>query len=252
MGASLALAGINGCRPASPDQKIVPYVNQPEQIVPGRPLFFATAFPMGGVGTGVLVESHEGRPTKIEGNPNHPGSLGATDAFAQASILTLYDPDRSQVVKNAGRISTWSAFLTAVNDDLEAERVVGGGGLRILTETITSPALANQLRQLLARFPDAKWHQYEPVNRDNAHAGARLVFGADVNTIYRFENADVILSLDADFLFSGPANVRYARDFAGKRRVRQGKIAMNRLYAIEATPSVTGAMADHRIRASSQ
>ena len=247
MGASLALAGINGCRPASPDQKIVPYVNQPEQIIPGRPLFFATAFPMGGVGTGVLVESHEGRPTKIEGNPNHPASLGATDAFAQASILTLYDPDRSQVVKNAGRISTWSAFLTAVNDDLEAERVVGGGGLRILTETITSPALANQLRQLLARFPGAKWHQYEPVNRDNAHAGARLVFGADVNTIYRFENADVILSLDADFLFSGPANVRYARDFAGKRSVRRGKIGMNRLYAIEATPSVTGAMADHRV-----
>ena len=247
MGASLALAGINGCRPASPDQKIVPYVKQPEEIIPGRPLFFATAFPMGGVGTGVLVESHEGRPTKIEGNPNHPASLGATDAFAQASILTLYDPDRSQVVKNAGRIGTWSAFLTAVNDDLEAERVVGGGGLRILTETITSPALANQLRQLLARFPGAKWHPYEPVNRDNAHAGARLVFGADVNTIYRFENADVILSLDADFLFSGPANVRYARDFAGKRSVRRGKIAMNRLYAIEATPSVTGAMADHRV-----
>jgi molybdopterin-containing oxidoreductase family iron-sulfur binding subunit len=248
MGASLALAGLTGCGRAAPqDKKIVPYVNQPEQIVPGRPLFFATAFPMGGIGTGVLVESHEGRPTKIEGNPNHPASLGATDAFAQASILTLYDPDRSQVVRNAGRISTWSAFLTAVNDDLEAERVVGGGGLRILTETITSPALANQLRQLLARFPSAKWHQYEPVNRDNAHAGDRLAFGTDVNTIYRFENAEVILSLDADFLFSGPANVRYARDFAGKRRVGQGKIGMNRLYAIEATPSVTGSMADHRI-----
>ena len=110
----------------------MPYVNQPEEIIPGRPLFFATAFPLGGVGTGVLVESHEGRPTKIEGNPNHPASLGATDAFAQASILTLYDPDRSQVVRNAGRISTWSAFLTAVNDDLEAERVVGGGGLQDL------------------------------------------------------------------------------------------------------------------------
>ncbi|MGH7846915.1 MAG: TAT-variant-translocated molybdopterin oxidoreductase [Candidatus Binatia bacterium] len=248
MGASLALAGLTGCGRAAPqDEKIVPYVNQPEQIVPGRPLFFATAFPMSGVGTGVLVESHEGRPTKIEGNPNHPASLGATDAFAQASILTLYDPDRSQAVRNAGRISTWSAFLTAVNDDLEAERAVGGGGLRILTETITSPALANQLRRLLARFPSAKWHQYEPVNRDNVHAGDRLVFGANVNTIYRFENAEVILSLDADFLFSGPANVRYARDFAGKRRVRQGKIGMNRLYAIEATPSVTGAIADHRI-----
>jgi molybdopterin-containing oxidoreductase family iron-sulfur binding subunit len=247
MGASLALAGLNACRPASVDEKIVPYVNQPEQIVPGRPLFFATAFPLSGVGTGVLVESHEGRPTKIEGNPNHPASLGATDAFAQASILTLYDPDRSQVVRNAGRISTWSAFLTAVNDDLEAERVVGGGGLRILTETITSPTLGNQLRQLLAKFPSAKWHQYEPVSRDNARAGGRLAFGTDVNTIYRFENAEVILSLDADFLFSGPANVRYARDFAGKRSVRQGKVGMNRLYVIEATPSVTGAMADHRM-----
>jgi MoCo/4Fe-4S cofactor protein with predicted Tat translocation signal len=248
MGASLALAGLTGCGRAAPqDEKIVPYVNQPEEIIPGRPLFFATAFPMGGVGTGVLVESHEGRPTKIEGNPNHPASLGATDAFTQASILTLYDPDRSQVVKNAGRISTWSAFLTAVNDDLEGERVVGGGGLRILTETITSPALANQLRQLLAKFPSAKWHQYEPVNRDNVHAGDRQAFGADVNTIYRFENAEVILSLDADFLFSGPANVRYAREFAGKRRVRQSKNGMNRLYAIEATPSITGSMADHRI-----
>ena len=248
MGASLALAGLSGCGRAAPqDEKIVPYVNQPEEIIPGRPLFFATAFPIGGVGTGVLVESHEGRPTKIEGNPNHPASLGATDAFTQASILTLYDPDRSQVVRNAGRISTWGAFFTGVNDDLEAERVVGGGGLRILTETITSPALGNQLRQLLARFPNAKWHQYEPVNLDNVHAGARLAFGAVVDTIYRLENAEVILSLDADFLFSGPANVRYAREFAGKRRVRQGNIAMNRLYAIEATPSVTGAMADNRI-----
>jgi MoCo/4Fe-4S cofactor protein with predicted Tat translocation signal len=248
MGASLALAGLNACGKAAPvDKKIVPYVNQPEEIVPGKPLFFATAFPMSGAGTGVLVESHEGRPTKIEGNPNHPASLGATDAFAQASILTLYDPDRSQVLRNAGRISTWNAFLTAINDDLEAERVIGGGGLRILTETVTSPTLANQLRQLLARFPNAKWHQYEPVNSDNVYAGARLAFAADVNTIYRFDNTEAILSLDADFLFSGPANLRYARDFADKRRVRQGKIGMNRLYAIETMPSVTGSMADHRV-----
>jgi MoCo/4Fe-4S cofactor protein with predicted Tat translocation signal len=247
MGASLALAGLNACRAAPIDEKIVPYVNQPEEIVPGRPLFFATAFPLGGIGAGVLVESHEGRPTKIEGNPNHPSSLGSTDAFAQASILTLYDPDRSQVVRNAGRISTWSAFLTAVNDELEAERVVGGGGLRILTETVTSPTLANQLRQLLVKFPRAKWHQYEPINRDNVHAGDRLAFGAELNTIYRFDNADVILSVDADFLFNGPGSVRYARDFTDKRRVRQGKIGMNRLYALESTPSVTGSMADHRI-----
>ncbi len=248
MGASLALAGLNACGRAAPiDKKIVPYVNQPEEIVPGRPMFFATAFPMGGAGTGVLVESHEGRPTKIEGNPNHPASVGATNAFAQASILTLYDPDRSQVVSNAGRISTWNAFLTAINDDLEAERLSGGAGLRILTETVTSPTLTNQLRQLLAKFPRAKWHQYEPVNRDNAQAGGRLAFGNNVNTVYRFDNADVVLSLDADFLFAGPGNVRYARDFVGKRRVRQNKSEMNRLYVIEVTPSVTGSMADHRL-----
>src|SRR2546425_12912240 len=195
MGASLALAGLSAGT-SRPPGTIVPYVRAPEEIVPGKPLFFATAMSLGGFATGLLVESHLGRPTKIEGNPTHPASLGATDAFAQASILTLYDPDRSQVVSNAGRISTWNAFLTAINDDLEAERLSGGAGLRILTETVTSPTLANQLRQLLARFPNAKWHQYEPVNRDNVHAGDRLAFGTDVNTIYRFENADVILSLD--------------------------------------------------------
>jgi molybdopterin-containing oxidoreductase family iron-sulfur binding subunit len=248
MGASLALAGLNACgKPAPQDEKIVPYVSQPEEMVIGRPMFFATAFPMGGVGTGILVESHEGRPTKIEGNPNHPASLGATDAFAQASILDLYDPDRSQVVSNAGRISTWNAFVTAIRDDLEQERLGGGTGLRILTETVTSPTLADQLRQLLAKFPRARWHQYEPVNRDNVRAGARLAFGDDVNTVYRFENADVILSLDADFLFRGPASVRYAHDFANKRRVRKGKTDMNRLYVIEAMASVTGSMADHRL-----
>jgi MoCo/4Fe-4S cofactor protein with predicted Tat translocation signal len=248
MGASLALAGLNACgKPAAQDEKIVPYVSQPEDMVIGRPMFFATAFPMGGVGTGILVESHEGRPTKVEGNPTHPASLGATDALAQASILDLYDPDRSQVVGNAGRISTWNAFVTAIRDDLEQERLSGGAGLRILTETVTSPTLADQLRQLLAKFPRAKWHQYEPVNRDNVRAGARLAFGDDVNAVYRFDNADVIWSLDADFLFSGPAKVRHARQFADKRRVRRGKTEMNRLYMIEAMPSVTGSMADHRL-----
>ena len=248
MGASLALAGLSACGRAAPaDKKIVPYVTQPEELVPGKPLFFASAFPLSGIGNGILVTSHEGRPTKIEGNGNHPGSLGATDAFAQASILSLYDPDRSQVVSNAGRISTWDAFLTSVSDDLKRERDGGGSGLRILTETVTSPTLADQLRQFLAQFPRAKWHQYEPVNRDNALAGARLAFGDAVNSIYRFDRADVILSLDADFLFGGAAGVRYAREFAAKRRVRQGKSEMNRLYVVESSPSVTGSMADHRL-----
>jgi MoCo/4Fe-4S cofactor protein with predicted Tat translocation signal len=248
MGASLALAGLSACgSPAPTDEKIVPYVTQPEEIILGKPMFFATAFTLGGVASGLLVESHEGRPTKIEGNPSHSASLGSTDALAQASILTLYDPDRSQVVNNAGRISTWNAFLTALNAELEGERLSGGAGLRILTETVTSPTLATQLGQFLAKFPKAKWHQYEPVNRDNVRAGARLAFGDYVNTYYRLDSADVILALDSDFLLHGPGSVRYARDFAARRKVRQSQMEMNRLYVVETTPSITGGMADHRL-----
>ncbi len=246
MGASLALAGLNACT-RQPTEKIVPYVRQPEEIVPGRPLFFATALPLGGVASGVLVESHMGRPTKVEGNPEHPASLGATDAFAQASVLTLYDPDRSQVITNVGEIRPWSAFVAAMRSALEGQREQSGAGLRVLTETITSPTLADQLRQLHTAFPAAQWHQYEPMHDDNAIAGARAAFGEDVDTRYRFDQADVILSLDADFLACGPGHMRYVRDFTAKRRVQGKHTEMNRLYAVESTPTNTGAMADHRL-----
>ncbi|HYY24399.1 MAG TPA: TAT-variant-translocated molybdopterin oxidoreductase, partial [Candidatus Udaeobacter sp.] len=212
MGASLALAGLSGCLSSSPaprDEKIVPYVKQPEEIIPGKPLFFATAMPLAGFGRGVLAESHMGRPTKIEGNPEHPASVGATDVFMQASVLDLYDPDRSQALTNAGRISNWNAFLSALNAELDTQRLKQGEGLRILTETVTSPTLGAQLKQLLSRFPKAKWHQYEPGGRDAAREAARLAFGEVVETLYRFDRADVILSLDADFLFFGPASIRY-------------------------------------------
>ncbi|MGH8005611.1 MAG: TAT-variant-translocated molybdopterin oxidoreductase, partial [Candidatus Binatia bacterium] len=246
MGASLALAGLGACaRP--PTETIVPYVRPPEEVVPGKPLFFATAMSLGGYATGLLVESHMGRPTKVEGNPDHPASLGATDAFAQASVLTLYDPDRSQTLTHLGEIRPWSAFLAAFRDALTAQRAVQGAGLRILTETVTSPTLASQLQSFLAEFPSAKWHQYEPVGNDNTREGARLAFGEYVNTVYRFENADVILALDADFLSSYPGSLRYAREFAAKRRLTAGQKEMNRLYAVESTPSVTGAAADHRL-----
>ena len=246
MGASLALAGLSACM-KMPEEKIVPYVRQPEEIIPGNPLFFATAMTLGGYATGLLVESHEGRPTKIEGNPLHPASLGATDAFAQASILSLYDPDRSQVVSNAGQISTWSEFLAILQTEMETQKAKTGAGLRILTETISSPTLARQIAAVLEKFPQAKWHQYEPLARDNALEGARLAFGYPVETRYHFDKADVILALDADFLFSGPGWVRYAREFADKRRMRNGQTSMNRLYVVEPIPSTTGAMADHRL-----
>ncbi len=167
MGASLALAGLSGClssAPAPPDEKVVPYVNQPEAIVPGKPLYFATAMPLQGFARGVLVESHMGRPTKVEGNPSHPASLGATDAITQASVLGLYDPDRSHVISNAGRISTWDRFFSALNAELEAQRLSQGAGLRILTETVTSPTLAQQLKDLLGKFPKANFPKRSGIN----------------------------------------------------------------------------------------
>jgi molybdopterin-containing oxidoreductase family iron-sulfur binding subunit len=246
MAASLALAGATGCGIAPPAEKIFPYVRAPEEVIPGRPLFYATAHVLAGYASGILVESHTGRPTKIEGNPEHPASLGATDVFAQASILELYDPDRSQTVLHAGRISTWEEFLRAAALEIEAQRATGGAGLRILTGTITSPTLAAQLRDLLAEFPAARWHVWEPAGRDAAREGARLAFGEEVETQLRLEAADVILALDADFLAAGPGAVRYAREFARRRRP-DSAAGMNRLYAAEPTPTLTGAMADHRL-----
>jgi molybdopterin-containing oxidoreductase family iron-sulfur binding subunit len=246
MGASLALAGLSACT-SQPDERIVPYVRAPEEIVPGKPLFFATAMPFGGFANGLLVESHEGRPTKVEGNPKHPASLGATDVFAQASVLTLYDPDRSRVLMKAGQIGSWSAFLAEVGFALDGERARQGSGIRILTETITSPTLASQLRALLAMFPSAKWHQYEPAGRDGARLGARLAFGEFVETQYRLDKADVILALDSDFLTMGPGCLRYAHDFANRRKVLGRDARMNRMYVMESTPTSTGTMADHRL-----
>ncbi len=258
MGASLALAGLSGCV-IQPPEKIVPYVKQPEEEVPGKALYFATAFSLGGIATPVLVRSNEGRPTKIEGNPDHPNNRNAdpndkgssaTDIFSQASILTLYDPDRSQTPVYRGETRPWTQFVAEIrelidreNDGLKAKK---GAGLRFLTETITSPTLAAQMKQILTDFPEARWHQYEPVSRDNARAGAIMAFGQDVNTIYDFSKADRILSIGSDFLSAFPGSLRYARDFAAKRRVNGDKSEMNRLYVIESTPTTTGANADHR------
>jgi molybdopterin-containing oxidoreductase family iron-sulfur binding subunit len=196
------------------------------------------------------VESHEGRPTKVEGNPDHPASLGATDAFAQASILTLYDPDRAQTVTRRGVISTWDAFITDVRSRFDAARSKGSA-VRILTETVVSPTTGDLIRAVLSSFPGSRWHQYEPVHRDNSRAGSQQAFGKYVDPLYDFDNADVILSLDSDFLDQAPGKLAYARAFAQRRRMQSGGPAMNRFYVLEATPTITGAMADHRIPARS-
>src|ERR1700723_1571574 len=158
--ASAAVAGLSACT-KMPTQKIVPYVKPPEEIIPGRPLFYATSMPLAGVAAGLLVESHMGRPTKIEGNREHPGSLGGPDVFAQAATLGMYDPDRSQTVVFEGRINSWAAFLTAMGNE-KAAMSAAGSGLRILTDTVTSPTFAAQISALLKKLPPAKWHQYEP------------------------------------------------------------------------------------------
>ncbi len=243
MGASLGLAGMTGCV-RLPSEPIVPYVRQPENVIPGRPMFYATAVTLGGYASPVLVESHLGRPTKIEGNDQHPASLGGTDIFAQASILGMYDPDRSQSVVSLGDQRSWQAFLSAIRGPLRAQKSLQGGGIRILTPTISSPTLADQLRNFLKIYPQAKWHVYEPVNRENVLEGAKLAFGQPVETRYDFSKADVIVSLDADFLYAGfPGNTKYIRDFAKRRNP---DAPMNRLYVVESTPTSTGAKADHR------
>jgi MoCo/4Fe-4S cofactor protein with predicted Tat translocation signal len=246
MGASLALAGLAGC--GRPDiDHIVPYVKQPDGMVLGRPNFYATAVPFGPAAVGVLVESHEGRPTKIEGNPDHPSSLGGSSAFLQASILNLYDPDRSQTVQQTGEIRSWSAFLETAQGLATNAKATNGAGFRILSGAINSPTLAAQIRKLLTQFPEAKWYQWEPAGGDGALEGAKLVFGRNVNTIYEVSKANVIVSLDADFLASGPGHIAYARQFARRRNLSGSNDTMNRMYVVEPTPSVTGSSSDHRL-----
>ncbi len=244
-GVSLALAGLTACT-RQPAEKIVPYVRQPEEIVPGKPLFFATAMTLGGYATGLLVESNMGRPTKAEGNPLHPASLGATDAFCQGALYGLYDPDRSQTVTYLEEIRSWPAFLSAMRNAVEKAKERKGRGLRILTETVGSPTLGAQIAALLTELSETRWHQWEPANRDNVWAGAAAAFGQPLGTIVDLSKADVILSLDADFLACGPGHLRSVREFSARRRSRE-RGRMNRLYAVESTPGVTGACADHRL-----
>ena len=240
MGASLALAGVSACT-RQPNEKIVPYVRQPEEIIPGRPLFYATAMPLGGFGFPLLAENHMGRPTKLEGNPEHPASRGGTDLFGQTSILTLYDPDRSRTVIGNGEVRTWSAFATALQAAVASRRAIKGQGLRLLTGPVTSPSLIEQIEKLLAGMPEAKWHQWDAV------FGARQGGAPPTTAVYRFDKADVVVALDADFLGTGPGMVRYSKDFTSRRRLTTPETELNRLYVVEPVTTITGAKADHRL-----
>ncbi len=245
MAGSLALAGLSGCT-RQPTETIMPYVEQPENVVPGTPKYYATAVPVNGVAEGVIVESHLGRPTKIEGNPDHPASQGATSVLSQACLMDLYDADRVKEITQLGVPREWDAFEGEWSQAVAALSSRNGAGLRILSETVTSPTLGAQIQAVLKKFPDARWHQYDPAGQHSARSAAMTLFGKAVNPHYNFADADVVLSLDADFLAFGPGSTRYARDFSQRRR-RGGRVDMNRLYVVESTTTATGGKADHRL-----
>jgi len=253
-GAAMAMAGLSGCR-ILPQSKAVPYVRSPEVLVPGKPLEYASTLPRFGYGVGVLVTSHEGRPTKIEGNPRHPASLGSTLPQEQAETLVMYDPDRSQstVSRRApgdtnpvAEITSYDQVADVLRTALVSQAVSGGSGFAVLTDTVTSPSLKAQMAALKAKFPAMRWYSYEPLGRENVHLGTQLAFGRALNPVYRLQNARVIVSLDANFFTDMPGSIRYSRDFAEGRRIRRGVRAMNRLYAVESSYTNVGAMADHR------
>ena len=245
--ASMALMGLAACGPEVTPRDRQPYVAQPAGIVPGRWRYFATATALQGYGTGVLVKHEMGRPLKIEGNPDHPASLGATSAIGQASILELYNPFRADTLTNDGAIAPWSAFTTAVVERRQQLLVERGRRLSLLTGTVTSPTLLAQIDELRREYPELTWYQWEAIDRAPVYAGAQLVYGRPIDLLPDFAKADVILAVESDFLESAPGHLRFARQFASRRRAAEVKERMSRLYALESTPTLAGAKADHRL-----
>src|SRR6478672_742006 len=250
LGASLSLAGVVGCR--RPVEEIVPFVTAPEETLPGIPRYFATSMPFRRSAYGLIVESHEGRPTKIEGNPSHPSTLGASSSLVQASVLGLYDPDRSQSVAFQGSPKSWGDFVKAWGSLSQAHAADGGASLAVLSESFSSPTIARLASELRARYPQLQWATYDAVSDENRVEGLRHATGRDLDLMLRLDRASVILALDADPLLTDPEMIRHARGFADGRRAGASGQAMNRLYAVEGVYSLTGAMADHRLRLESR
>ncbi len=236
MGASMALAGLAGCT-KQPDEPIMPYIKQPEDLVLGKPMYFATAhpFPTGAVPT--LVKADQFRPIKIDGNPEHPYNQGSSDVFTQGSLLDLYDPDRSKRVTYRGENREWSEFVRAFRDAVVESK--DGTGIYFLSTTVTSPTLARQWKAVQQAYPKAKLVQYDP-----AIAGTALATGPIPQ--FDLSGADVIVSLDADFLSGAtyPGHHKLTREYATRRK---DPSKLNRLYTVESTPTTTGMKAEHRL-----
>jgi len=243
MGASIALAGFAACR--RPVQKILPYSKQPEDIVPGIPLHYATAMPFLGNLTGLVVENHEGRPTKLEGNDLHPASLGGTNSFHQASILNLYDPDRSRSPRVLGEKASTDRFVGFVNDQFADP----DQNIVFISEANSSLTFNRIKDDVLNKYPNAKWVTYEPFGEENTFEGTDLAFGQRLRPVINFENADVVVSLNDDFLdASHPNNVPYSKAVTAKRKITDTNQEMSRIYVVEDSFTVTGSYADHRLR----
>ncbi len=249
MGASVALAGLTACR-RWPEETIVPFSHLPAGYMPGRRRTYATSFELNGAATGLLVDSYDGRPIKVEGNPLHPQSQGATDAYAQATLLQLYDPDRSTEIleRDSGAAAasrSRAAFVSWAAPRFAALAASSGSGLRVLAEPCASPTIAGLKARFATKFPKAAWVEWDPLSRDNAREGAVMAFGRPLRAHLDLGRADVIAAFDADILHDDPEALANARAWAGRRRAKDG--TMNRMYAVEAVCSLTGASADHRL-----
>ncbi|MGH9870484.1 MAG: TAT-variant-translocated molybdopterin oxidoreductase [Candidatus Polarisedimenticolia bacterium] len=246
MGATVSMAWLSGCR--RPEERIVPYVAPPEEIIPGVPQYYATTMPFGHSAIGLIVETHEGRPNKIEGNPSHPSSLGGSSALVQAAIYGLYDPDRSRSIHEGDERRTWEQFVAAAKGLREGFAGSAGEGLAVVCEPFSSPTQARLAARFGERFPKARWITWAPCSDENADRGLAMAAGRPRAAMSHPKNADVILSLDADFLVSDPEAIRHAREFADRRRLGSEHDSMNRLYVVESRMSPTGGSSDHRLR----
>jgi MoCo/4Fe-4S cofactor protein with predicted Tat translocation signal len=249
MGASLALAGITACT-EKPVERVLAYTKTPDGLAPGNALHYATAYARDGIATGLLVTAWEGRPTKVEGNPSHPGSRGTTGPAEQALLLQLYDPSRARVLKERGAGRAWHSFREAMSQRASVWGPSSGSSLHFLVEPSCSPTVLALRQEILTRFPKARVHAYASAPRDNIYEGTRWAFGAPLEPHLDVERADVILSLDADFLEARSENLNATRGFAARRDLKSAS-GMNRLYVVEPRLSITGGMADHRLRARS-
>ncbi|HEX8702290.1 MAG TPA: TAT-variant-translocated molybdopterin oxidoreductase [Myxococcaceae bacterium] len=246
IGASLALAGATACTTRPSDERLVPFTKTPPELVPGNALHYASGMTFGGHTSGLLITAREGRPIKIEGNPEHPINRGAAGPFEQAFLISLYEPNRARVLRQGKAPRSLRSLAEDVSALVnKAAPADGGARVRFLTEPLNSPMMGQLRSRILQKLPNARFYSYAPVTQDAAGEGARALFGAPHTALYDFSQADIILSLDADFLESRPVNLAYARQFASRR---DNPDTLNRLYVAETRFSITGGMADHRLR----